>query len=36
VNRTILKALLEKAQDELVGELCGRKYSGSEDKKSSV
>jgi len=33
VNREILKALLEKAQDELIDELCGKKYSRSGDKK---
>ena len=33
MNRDILKALLEKVQDELVEELCGRKYARGEDKK---
>jgi transposase-like protein len=33
VNREILKAALEKAQEDLVNELCGTKYSRKEDKK---
>jgi len=33
VNRRILKAVLEKAQDQLVTELCGRKYAWNRDAK---
>jgi len=33
VNRAILRAVLEKAQGDLINELCGRKYARSEDKK---
>jgi len=31
VNREILKALLEKAQDRLINELCGKKYDRTKD-----
>ena len=31
VNKAILKAVLEKAQDQLVTELCGRKYARNRD-----
>ncbi|MDH7478100.1 MAG: hypothetical protein QHH17_06950, partial [Candidatus Bathyarchaeota archaeon] len=31
VNREILKAVIEKAQDQLVTELCGNKYARNTD-----
>lgn len=33
MNREILKAVLEKAQNELIDELCGRRYARGEGKK---
>jgi len=33
MNREILKVLLEKAQEELINELCGRRYSRGGDRK---
>lgn len=31
MNREILKALLDKAQDRLINELCGKKYDRTKD-----
>ena len=33
VNREILKAVIEKAQEELVDELCGGRYCGDKERK---
>jgi transposase-like protein len=33
VNKTVLKAVVEKAQDQLINELCGRKYGRNSDAK---
>ena len=33
LNRAILKSVLEKAQEELVDQLCGEKYSRDEERR---